>query len=238
MIKTVRTLRCLIAALGAALLLSSVGFAEDSKPLPGPATAKAAPENVPRRVIANKPVGPALQSQKNTDAFIATCLAISNGEEIELAKLAISKAKNSEVREFAEMMVKDHSDMLGKLERFGGQAGLTAAGQRPGGNAADSQPGFDLVNVRREIARQCLTSAQKMWENKKLADAEMAFVGQQCVLHQQMIDTETVLRQYVSADLQQLIDKGIETAQTHKKHAEQLIEELVHESQADSKSRE
>ena len=55
----------------------------------------------------------------------------------------------------------------------------------------------------------------------------MAYVGAQCVMHQQMIDKASVLRQYASPQLQPSIDKGIDAAQSHLDRAHQLIETLA-----------
>jgi predicted outer membrane protein len=249
MTSPVRALRNMVAALELSLLLVSTGSAAQQQPAPGSPAAKPAPQQnrdprtdgQTRRVIANKPVDQQSQGQSK-DGMIATCLAISNGEEVAMAKLAISKAENDKVRDFAQKMAKDHSDMLAKLERLGGHSGVIE-GKANSDTPAAKQPhltstgqggaaGLDFVAIKRQIAQQCLQSAEKAWEEKKVADAEMCYVGQQIVMHQQMIDAATVLRQHASAELKNAIDDGIETAKSHKKHAEQLIEELAQESKS------
>jgi predicted outer membrane protein len=249
MIGLVGPMRNLVAALELSLLLVSTASAAQQQPTPGSAAAKPAPEQnrdlrtegQARKVIANKPVDQQAHSQTK-DGMIATCLAISNAEEVAMAKLAISKAENAKVRDFAEMMSKDHSAMLAKLERLGGHAGImegransdTPAAKQPqltnGGQGGAG--GIDLITVKRQIAHQCLNSAEKAWQEKKPAEAEMCYVGQQVVMHQQMIDAATVMKQYASGELKDVIDDGIETAKAHKKHAEQLIEELAHENKS------
>jgi predicted outer membrane protein len=242
-------LRNLVAALELSLLLISTCSAAEQQPRSAPDTAKPAPERKTDfradgrgvTVTANKPVDPQAHAQTK-EGMIATCLAISNGEEVALGKLAISKADNAKVRDFAEKMVKDHSDMLAKLERLGGHSGVLEGqahaahtGDRPqltSSQGGSSAMGFDFVNMKRQIAQQCLQSAEKMWQEKKAPDAEMCYVGQQLVMHQQMIDAATVLRQHASGELKDAIDEGIETAKSHKKHAEHLIEELAHESKS------
>lgn len=56
------------------------------------------------------------------DQALATCLAIANQEEIALAKLAEEKSKSKDVKEFAEMLVKDHQGFLQKLSKFAPEA--------------------------------------------------------------------------------------------------------------------
>ncbi len=56
----------------------------------------------------------------------------------------------------------------------------------------------------------------------------MAFVGRQLVMHQHLIATEEVLRQYASPDLQVVLDEGLKEAHGHWNAAKSLIEELAH----------
>jgi len=49
----------------------------------------------------------------------ATMLAIKNAEEIELCKWALEKTQNDDVREFAQMLIDDHTKSLSKLQQFG-----------------------------------------------------------------------------------------------------------------------
>src|SRR4051812_4540771 len=49
---------------------------------------------------------------QNADQILASCIAITNQKEVTIAKLAGEKAKNKDVKEFANMLVKDHSDFL------------------------------------------------------------------------------------------------------------------------------
>jgi len=56
------------------------------------------------------------------DQALASCLAIANQEEIALAKLAEEKSKSKDVKEFAEMLVKDHQGFLQKLSKFAPEA--------------------------------------------------------------------------------------------------------------------
>jgi predicted outer membrane protein len=249
MVKLVGSLKNVVATLGLSLLPLTTSSAAQQQPAPGnpasrPATGQQREQgndSQARRVVTNKPVDQQGHSQSK-DGMIATCLAISNGEEVAMAKLAISKAENEKVRDFAEKMVKDHSDMLAKLERLGGQSGV-AEDQAKSNTAASKQlqmtsagqggaGGIDFITVKRQIAQQCLQSAEKAWQDKKPADAEMCYVGQQIVMHQQMIDAATVMQQYASGELKDAIEEGIETAKSHKKHAEQLIEELAQESKS------
>lgn len=55
---------------------------------------------------------------QNKEQTIAQCVAIDNQGEIALAKFAKDKLQSEDAKEFADMMVKDHSAFLAKLDRF------------------------------------------------------------------------------------------------------------------------
>jgi predicted outer membrane protein len=253
LVHTMALVRGLAFSLKISTLLTSVCIASELQAQQQPGLGRTQPQNSPRqqddgrslKVTVNKPVTEQ-QTHQSKDAMIAGCMAVSNGEEIALAKLAASKTENDKVRDFAEKMIDDHSKMLAKLERFGGHAGvaegverdrndevLTSTDRADRANTQQrSQSGFDFVNMKRQIAQECLASAQKCWEEKKGSEADMAYIGQQLVMHQQMLDAGKVMKQYASSDLQQVIENGMEKAKEHKEHCEKLIEELAHEKTA------
>jgi hypothetical protein len=85
---------------------------------------------------------------------------------------------------------------------------------------------IDFVDVKVQMAQRCLEHARQCWSEKPQAEANMAFLGSQLVLHQQMIDAQEVLRAYASPELQSVIDQGIQTSHSHLARAKQLIDEL------------
>lgn len=171
---------------------------------------------------ANKPV--IEQSPAQVDQMIAGMLALCNEEEATIGKFAATHAQHDEVKKFATTMAKEHAEMAKRLQKWAPEA--TLAGQD---NRAESARGasFDPLQVHQQIATRSIASAEKSLNAKKGIDFDMAYVGSQCVLHQQMIDKASVLREYASPDLQAAIDKGIQSAESHLNHSHQLIEELA-----------
>lgn len=191
------------------------------------------------------------QQAKGADMTIAQCLAISNQEEIALAKLATQHSQNPEVKKFAESMVKDHEQFLSDLRKFGaGEIALrlrAAAGERQDlarqerradtkerisqiesqRTAAREAGGLNFIEVKREMAEKCLQSAEKNWSKHQGAEGDKCFAAQQVVLHQQMLDGLEVLGKHASPELRAVIDKGISSTQQHLTHAEQLAKELA-----------
>ena len=56
--------------------------------------------------------------QQQLDSDIASCLILANQNEVAIAKFAASKTQNDDVKKFAEMLEKDHSAMIAKLQKF------------------------------------------------------------------------------------------------------------------------
>lgn len=77
-----------------------------------------------------------------TPAF-AENAAMGNMYEIEAAKIAQSKSKNSDVKSFAAMMIKDHTAMMNEMKPL-----ITAAGQTPPTELDQRRKGFlDNLNA-------------------------------------------------------------------------------------------
>jgi len=160
------------------------------------------------------------------------------------------------VREFADTLIKDHTDLLGQLQQFGAQiasldedGGRRAFSNAPGAppqttpvqqQAQPQQPGqgggLNFLEVKRQMAQMCLANAQREWNEKKSGDAELCYLGGQVVAHQKMIEAQKVLRQYASADLQAVLDKGIEGTESHLEHAKQLLQASIKDARQDRTS--
>ncbi len=55
-----------------------------------------------------------------TERFVINCLLNKNQGEVALSRIAQQQSQNEQVKEFAEMMIKDHSQMVSKLEQLNG----------------------------------------------------------------------------------------------------------------------
>jgi predicted outer membrane protein len=196
---------------------------------PESTTRPGARQAAPQQRTAQKPV----VEDQNVDSMIAGMLALANEEEAVIGKFATERAKHEKVQKFASMMAKDHSQMARELLKWAPEATLASGKSANGNNTQSDQTGeqrtfaFNPLDVHRQIANRCIASTEKELGTKKGADFDMCYIGGQCVLHQQMIDKATVLRQYASPELQASIDKGISSAEDHLQQAKQLIDELA-----------
>ena len=183
----------------------------------------------PLQRTANKPVSD--HSPAQVDQRIAGMLALCNEEEAAIGKFAASHAKHDDVQKFANVMAKDHEQMAKQLQKWAPEATLAGRVDRSSNNnetnTQTAAKSFDPLQVHEQIASRSIASTEKSLGSKKGVDFDMAYVGSQCVIHQQMIDKASVLRQYASPELQSTIDKGIQSSESHLEHAHQLIEKLA-----------
>jgi putative membrane protein len=174
-----------------------------------------------------QPGQPAQQGQTaSADQQIAACVYGHCHNEIEIAKFAESKAKNDDVREFAQRMVREHTPGCEELKRIAGSLATSESTARstPGGSV-------DWVSIHKQIGKQCLESVKKELSAKQSVEFDECFVGQQIGAHMHMVDALKVLRNQVSSDLQQKLDKELQLAQQHLQAAKQLGETLKNSSE-------
>jgi predicted outer membrane protein len=221
------TLACM--ALCAASALAQAPANQPKQTAAAPAREAANQTGQSQRRTANRPVSDA--DAGNVDQMIAGMLALCNEEEAAVGKFAAEHSENEDVQGFAKTMAKDHSMMAKELQKWAPLATLMNSQDRTSENAKAATEGearaFDPLQVHQQIASRSIASMEKSLGAKKGTDFDMAYVGSQCVMHQQMIDKASVLRQYASPQLQASIDKGIDAAQSHLDRAHQLIETLA-----------
>lgn len=87
----------------------------------------------------------AAQGQE-VENYLANCLLNHNKAEIELSQFAEQQAQNPEVKKFAQQLVKDHTQMVQKLEQLAGASGTARKATAPSLDSAartetERQPG-------------------------------------------------------------------------------------------------
>jgi len=151
------------------------------------------------------------QSAKPTDAQIAH-IAYTAGEiDIDVAKQALAKSKNKEVRSFAEDMVRDHTavnkqalDLVKKLK------------VKPEDN-----------DTSRALSK---AAADKKAELAKLngGDFDKAYVSNEAAYHKRVngaLET-TLIPSANNAELKSLLQTGLKVFQGHQQHAEHVAAQL------------
>jgi putative membrane protein len=65
------------------------------------------------------------KAQQPSDANIGAIVLAANQIDIDYAKIALTKSKNKEVRDFAQLMITDHEAVLKSVIELAGKLGLT-----------------------------------------------------------------------------------------------------------------
>jgi putative membrane protein len=150
------------------------------------------------------------RSEGNLERQLASCLLTKNKGEVELGKYAADHAKNSDVKEFAEQMVKDHSKVAEKLEQIVGS----------------QEPNDRRSQIGREIDEQCMASLKKELASKSGKDFDACYVGSQISGHMQMAATLKVVSEHASGQLSEVVNEARPTVDKHLAQAKKLMEEL------------
>jgi putative membrane protein len=153
----------------------------------------------------------AAQNAKPTDPQIAHIAYTAGQIDIEAAKLALDKTKNSAVRSFAESMVRDHTAVNDKALALVKKLKVT-----PQDN-----------DTSKSLLKQ---AAEKKTQLSKLSGAQFdrAYVGNEVAYHKTVNGAlQTVLIPSASnAELKDLLQTGLKVFEGHQQHAEHLAKDL------------
>jgi putative membrane protein len=131
------------------------------------------------------------------DAKFAVDAANGGMTEIELSKLALDKATNTKVKEFANMMVMDHSKAGDELKAIAATKNIT------------------LPATVNEDSKKALTDLAAL----KGADFDKAYVDKMVADHKATVDLfESESKNSKDADLKAFADKTLPTIKGHLEH--------------------
>lgn len=139
---------------------------------------------------------------------IASCLLDHNQAEVDLAKIAVDHAKNDEVKQFAQQMVEDHSEMVAKLQKFIGS----------------NQPNDRRSQIDHKINERCAESMRKELEGKSGQEFDACYIGSQIAGHMHAMAALEVLTDETSGDLHGIVKDAKPVVEKHLKHAKDLME--------------
>lgn len=150
------------------------------------------------------------------DAQIAAIVVTANQVDIDAGKLAVTKASSAKVKEFAQLMITDHSGVN------------KAAGELVAKLNVTPQP-----NATSEALKQ--GGDEKLAGFRKLSGAsfDRAYVDNEVAYHQTVLDAvdKTLIPSASNAELQALLVKVRPAFVAHLEHAKQLQSTLSHNGQ-------
>jgi len=152
----------------------------------------------------------------SVENYLANCLLIKNRGEIEINQFAEGRTEKSDVKEFAQMMIKDHRQLGEKLEHL-------ANNDR---NANADSALHQLLTIDRQIAEKCGQMTRAKLEEAPDGEFDKCFVGSQIGAHMQMLAALEVISDQSTGQLQQIAHEAQSTVKQHLTHAEKLMKEL------------
>ena len=147
------------------------------------------------------------QDKGPTDPQIAGIVVTANQIDVDAGKIAKSRSKNKEVRDFAQQMITDHTAV-------NKQAGALA--KKLGVKPADSDTSKSLKKAAADTAKKL--------KGLKGAQFDKAYVDNEVVYHQQVLDAidKVLIPNADNAELKGLIEKVRPAIAAHLEHAKHL----------------
>lgn len=187
-------------------------------------------------------------ASSDVDRYLASCWQGKNQAEIELSQIAQRQGQNPQVREFAQTMVQEHSELSRKLQPLaGGQFATT--GNQPGQPRQPDQPGIPgsptlaqgaqggdqainrLIQIDRKITERTTEAMKQKLEEKSGAQFDRCYMAGQVACHLQASAALEVISQQSTGQLQQLAREAKQKVDQHLRQAEQLAEQLERSGQ-------
>jgi putative membrane protein len=146
-----------------------------------------------------------------TDANVVDALTAANQGEVDYSNVAVQKATNPSVKEFAQMMVKDHSTMLDAVKSLSSKLNVTPAPN-------------DKVNDLQKESQQDIADLNGKTVGK---DFDHEFMEEQVDLHQETLDLLNDLdSKTTTADLTAAIAEAKPKVQAHLDQAKSVKDKV------------
>ncbi len=150
-------------------------------------------------------------AQAPTDPQIAGIVQTANQIDINQAKLALKKSSNPQVKEFANQMISDHTNLEKSVNDLAKKLGVTPE---------DSATSKQLKQQAAEETKKLRSLRGKAFD-KEYASHEVAY-------HQAVIDAakNTLIPNAKNAELKSAVEGAAPLLQGHLEHAQQLEQSL------------
>ncbi|EMI57163.1 DUF4142 domain-containing protein [Rhodopirellula sallentina] len=172
------------------------------------------------------------------DAILKKLLK-ANQAEIELAQLATQRTQNQEVRQLAQTMIEDHRSLNESIQRASNdqpnhnasaphqsQSNSRQHMNRGGASNQSTTVPEQLCKIAEQACDNSLQMTKDMLNRYEGQDFEMAFLGQQCVAHINMLAELKAVESSGPSELQSIAQKAIEKVENHLQKCKQLAKKL------------
>lgn len=170
---------------------------------------------------------PTADAQQSKEQAFAKCLAISNQEQVMLAKFAKDKSTSDDVKAFAATLEKAHQGSLDELKTLASKTvSNRPANENPSNSGNNNSSSVDFLQMHQEMADQCLKDSKEMLSKKEGVEFDKCFVGMQLAKHAMAHSSLTVLQRHTSGELQAFVKEGLAMNAEHMKASTSLMEQL------------
>jgi putative membrane protein len=146
-----------------------------------------------------------------TDANVVDVLTVANQGEVDYSQVGVDKATNPSVKQFAQMMVKDHGDMLTSVKNLSTKLNVTAAAN-------------DKVNDLQKENQKDIADLNGKTVGK---DFDKEFMEEQVDMHQETLDLLNDLdSKTTNADLKAAIAEARPKVQAHLDQAKSIKDKV------------
>ncbi len=170
----------------------------------------------------------------------------ANEAEIELAKMAMEKTDNEDVKQLTKTIVQDHQALNQKLQKMAGKHDESSKMQQNSQNAQGSQNATsgnrqtgqtltssqsptvpkELTKISEQACENALEMTKEMLGKYEGQDFNMAFLGQQCVAHTMMLAELKAIESAGPQELQQIAQEASQKVEQHLEKCKQLAKKL------------
>jgi len=193
-------------------------------------------------------------SPQENDARIARWLIVDQEVIVGASKMAQERATNDNVKQFAQMMVTEHSSSLDKLNNIKknhtsttdsdnrhnpiiGRTDNTTVDPKnagilvkdPEAKQRDGKMMYhptDFVKVKEEVCKDIKDKLAKEMKNISGSEFDRAYMMHMLAGHEAMLASCKAVRSTASKDLQAMLDQNIEKLNSHIKQAQQLCDQI------------
>lgn len=196
-------------------------------------------------------------SSRENDRQIVRWLIPDQHGVIECSKLALEKSTNESVKQFARLMVTEHSSCLDKLEGISKHSSTPGDVQqtsdtitnrkgdvkvdarrsgiliRDEGTQRDNKIVYqptDFVQVKVEVCDQMRALIAKEMKAMPGSEFDRAYMKHMVAGHEMNLASCKAVRKTASSELQTMLDQNIEKLNVHLKQARQLCDEVCQTS--------
>lgn len=180
----------------------------------------------------------------SADAIVRVLDAVNTGE-IEEARLAVEKAQDDEVRQFAQMMIDDHEQLESRVGSAARGAETSGAEMKPDSAAPETRRPETGVPPEAAVARgteagspEALTqrleqqsdSVQSALEDLSGAEFDRAYIERQVRAHQatlDLIDRQLMPAAAQAPELRQVLQAGRPVIESHLEQARRIQQRLA-----------